>query len=71
MPGGFPVGHQWRVDVRNDHLQYAITWYALALALLVIYVLSQRRPDQGQHAAEDLCQIYHTPGRRRVLSRCR
>lgn len=45
VPGGFPVGHQWRVDVRNDHLQYAITWYALALALLVIYVLSQRRPE--------------------------
>jgi len=48
VPGGFPIGHQWRVDLRNDHLQYAITWYALALALLVIYVLSQRRPDEDR-----------------------
>ncbi len=37
--GGFPVGHQWRVDIPNDHLQYAITWYALAVALAVIYVV--------------------------------
>jgi surfeit locus 1 family protein len=43
VPGGFPIGHQWRLDIRNDHLQYAITWYSLALALLVIYILYHRR----------------------------
>lgn len=43
VPGGFPVGHQWTLDIRNDHLQYAITWYALALALLVIFVLYHRK----------------------------
>jgi len=43
--GGLPVGHQWRVDIRNDHLQYAITWYALALGLLAIYLLYHRRPS--------------------------
>jgi surfeit locus 1 family protein len=30
-------------DPANDHLQYAITWYSLAVALVVIYVLSHRR----------------------------
>ena len=39
IPGGFPVGGEIRVALRNDHLQYAITWYALAVALVVIYVL--------------------------------
>lgn len=39
VPGGFPVGRQWRLDIRNDHLQYAITWFSLAVALLVIYLL--------------------------------
>ncbi len=39
VPGGFPVGRQWRLDIRNDHLQYAITWFSLAAALLVIYLL--------------------------------
>lgn len=43
VPGGLPVAGQWRVDVRNDHLQYAITWFSLAIALIIIYVLYHRR----------------------------
>lgn len=42
-PGGLPVGGQARTDLPNDHLQYAITWYALAVALAVIYALLVRR----------------------------
>jgi surfeit locus 1 family protein len=38
-PGGLPVGGQANTDLPNDHLQYAITWYALAAALAVIYLL--------------------------------
>ena len=37
-PGGIPIGGQTKVDLPNDHLQYAITWYILAVALAVIYV---------------------------------
>lgn len=32
------------MELRNDHLQYAITWYALAFALLVIYVIYHLGP---------------------------
>ena len=46
-PGGLPVGHQWRVDLPNDHLQYAITWFALAFGLLVVYI-----PFHGQQMRE-------------------
>lgn len=42
-PGNFPVGRQWRLDIRNNHLEYAITWFALAAALLVIYLLYHRK----------------------------
>jgi len=35
----YPIMADGEVAIRNDHLQYAITWYALAIALLVIYVL--------------------------------
>jgi surfeit locus 1 family protein len=38
-PGGFPIGGQTRIEMPNDHLQYALTWGLLAAALLVIYVL--------------------------------
>lgn len=31
--------------IRNDHLQYAITWYGAALSLLVIYYLYHRKPQ--------------------------
>ncbi len=43
-PGGLPIGRALRFDIPNDHLQYAITWYLLAAALAVIYVVSQRSP---------------------------
>ncbi|WP_448203514.1 SURF1 family protein [Azospirillum sp. sgz302134] len=32
-----------QVELPNNHLQYAITWYSLAATLAVIFVLSQRR----------------------------
>jgi surfeit locus 1 family protein len=42
-PGGLPVGGQTRLDLPNDHLQYAITWYALAAGLLGVYIVFIRR----------------------------
>jgi surfeit locus 1 family protein len=47
-PGGLPVGGQTPLELPNDHLQYAITWYALAVALAVIYILFVRRQRQGE-----------------------
>ena len=44
-PGGFPKGGQTRITLPNDHLQYAITWYALAVALVVIYFVYHRAED--------------------------
>ena len=42
-PGGLPIGGQTRIQVPNDHLQYAIIWYALALAFGVIYIVYTRK----------------------------
>ncbi len=43
-----PIGGQTRLDIPNNHLQYAITWFSFAVVLLVIYVLYHRRPiDHG------------------------
>ena len=33
-PGGLPIGGVTFVDLPNNHLQYAVTWYGLALALV-------------------------------------
>jgi surfeit locus 1 family protein len=42
VPGGWPEGGQTRLEIPNNHLQYAITWFLLAAALLVIYALYLR-----------------------------
>ena len=42
-PGGLPLGGQTRLDIVNNHLAYAITWYALALAAIVIFVIHRRQ----------------------------
>lgn len=38
VPGGWPKGGVTQIDLPNDHLQYAITWYGLAVVLLVISI---------------------------------
>jgi surfeit locus 1 family protein len=42
IPDGWPLGGQTRLDLPNNHLQYAITWFLLALCLVVIYVIYVR-----------------------------
>jgi surfeit locus 1 family protein len=37
--GPVPTGQRILGNIRNEHLQYAITWFALAGALAVIYVV--------------------------------
>jgi surfeit locus 1 family protein len=44
-PGGWPKGGVTRLDLPNDHLQYAITWFALAVAMVVVYVVYHRQSD--------------------------
>jgi surfeit locus 1 family protein len=41
-PGGLPQPGKLAVTLRNAHLQYAITWYGLALVLVVMFALWTR-----------------------------
>lgn len=43
VPGGWPQGGVTRLDIPNDHLQYALTWYGLAAVMAVIALLMWRR----------------------------
>lgn len=42
-PGGWPRGGQTQIQLPRPHLQYAFTWFCLAIALAAVYLLSQRR----------------------------
>ena len=49
-PDGLPQAGESRVTFANDHLQYALTWYGIAAALLGILIVAffhhrQRGPD--------------------------
>jgi surfeit locus 1 family protein len=37
-PGGLPRVGKITPNLRNDHLQYALTWYALAVVLAVVFL---------------------------------
>lgn len=55
-PGGLPVGGVTIIDLPNNHLQYAFTWYGLALVLAAITAArlfsgrKQASPPQGEES---------------------
>ena len=42
-PGGYPVGGQAKISFRNNHLEYALTWYGMMVVLTVIFVAFHRQ----------------------------
>ena len=38
-PGGWPQPGRLVVNLPNNHLQYVVTWYGLALVLVVVFVV--------------------------------
>lgn len=52
-PGGYPIGGTTIVDIPNNHLQYAVTWFGLAAvlaAMLVFSLLRRQRPTPDADA---------------------
>ncbi|RFB97907.1 cytochrome c oxidase assembly protein [Rhizobium leguminosarum bv. trifolii] len=46
-PAGLPIGGVTQVDLPNDHLQYALTWYGLAAVLVAVVAISWfRKPGK-------------------------
>jgi surfeit locus 1 family protein len=42
-PGGLPKFAGYRVDIPNNHLQYALTWFGLAATLVGVYLVYHAR----------------------------
>jgi surfeit locus 1 family protein len=47
-PGGWPQGGVTLFDLPNNHLQYAITWYGLAAALVIVAGFAYFRGTKGK-----------------------
>ncbi len=43
-PGGVPKPGPLQVSLKNDHLQYAITWFLLAAAVSIAFAFWLPRP---------------------------
>ena len=46
-PASYPVPAQHLPRPPNNHLSYAITWYGLALVLIVIFIIWARKPSSA------------------------
>ena len=42
FPPVYPLAGQTQIQLRNEHLQYALTWFGLAATLLIVYLLYHR-----------------------------
>ena len=51
VPGGLPVGGNTRISFPDNHLQYAVTWFSLALGLIAVFAVwvrqQRRKADEG------------------------
>ncbi len=43
LPGGLPQGGETIISFPNNHLQYALTWFALAIVLSAVFAMSAWR----------------------------
>ena len=46
-----PIGADPMIGLRNEHLQYAITWFAMAFGLIVVSVMWHRRTEREDRDA--------------------
>lgn len=53
VPGGWPKGGVTRVSFPDNHLQYAATWFTLALAVLILFALWYRKTRRETAAVRE------------------
>ncbi|GLS22501.1 SURF1-like protein [Labrys miyagiensis] len=49
-PGGLPQGGETILSFPNNHLQYALTWFGLAIGLVGVYIVFMLRQRRGKDA---------------------
>jgi surfeit locus 1 family protein len=74
-PGGWPRGGQTRINLPNDHLKYALTWFGLGLTLVGVFAAfawKRLHPGSGdelqtQYAGDDQAYAGEPQGGRRIV----
>jgi surfeit locus 1 family protein len=60
-PGGLPQPGRLVVRLRNEHLQYALTWYGLALVLAGVFAAWAFKSGRGQGSPGEAQPPHQTP----------
>lgn len=47
-PGTYPTPSNGEITLRNDHLNYAITWFALGIIGLIMFAFYHKEPEKEQ-----------------------
>lgn len=47
IQAGVPIGKEPKIDLRNNHLQYLVTWYGLSLLSTVFLVVALKKYNKG------------------------
>lgn len=57
--GGYPVGGQTSIDIRNEHMQYILTWCVRrnARAFLLFGSLKRKETHSLRHHRYSLCAL--------------
>jgi surfeit locus 1 family protein len=43
-----PVSLKKDLNIRNDHLEYAITWFCLCISAMIVFIIYHRQPSKNQ-----------------------
>lgn len=53
VKAGVPIGKQPKIDLRNNHLQYLVTWYGLSLLSTIFLVVALRKYNKSAVISPD------------------
>jgi surfeit locus 1 family protein len=53
VPGGWPRGGMTEIDIPNDHLNYALTWFGLAAGLFCVFAAYLFQHRRGERPAKE------------------
>ncbi|CAI4062477.1 hypothetical protein SKDZ_07G3570 [Saccharomyces kudriavzevii ZP591] len=53
IKAGVPIGRKPTIDLKNNHLQYLVTWYGLSLLSTLFLVVALRKTKKGGVVSQD------------------